>query len=307
VEIDGSVQVRARSMGTHRSAERGVAVNTDSTALPDLSSYYRLASEPIEEFRAKGHTVVRRLASASEIACYRPVIEAAALAHTRETRPLEERDTYGKAFLQITNLWRVDPGVARFVRARRFAKVAADLLGVAGVRLYHDQALFKEAGGGRTPWHRDEFYWPLDGAQTITMWMPLVDVPSDIGTMTFASGSHTIGDLGSYHISDESEAVFQRLITEHNLPLETHGALAAGDATFHAGGTLHSAPPNPTDVLRSVMTVIYFADGLRVAEPRNPGQQLDLHFWLPGLKPGDLAASPINPCLYPPTGEDCVI
>lgn len=268
--------------------------------LPQLDSNYPVAPERVAEFREKGHTVLRGVASRHEVAAYRPVIEAAALQHRRETRPLQERDTYGKAFLQITNLWQVDTGVAGFVLARRFAKVAAELLGAQGVRLYHDQALFKEGGGGRTPWHRDQYYWPFESDQTITMWMPLIDVPAEIGTMTFASGSHRLRDLGSYHISDESEAAYQAAIAERQLPLETHGALAAGDATFHAGWTLHSAPPNPTGILRSVMTVIYFADGLRIAEPKNPGQQVDLHFWLPGLQPGDLAASPINPRLYPP-------
>lgn len=38
--------------------------------------------------------------------------------------------------------------IQRFVMARRFAKVAAELMGVDGVRIYHDQALFKEPSGG---------------------------------------------------------------------------------------------------------------------------------------------------------------
>ena len=46
------------------------------------------------------------------------------------------------------------------------------------------------------------------------------------------------------------------------------------------------------------MTVIYFADGVRIAEPRNEHQPADLKRWLPGLKPGELAASPLNPVLY---------
>jgi ectoine hydroxylase-related dioxygenase (phytanoyl-CoA dioxygenase family) len=187
--------------------------------------------------------------------------------------------------------------VARFVLARRFARVAAALLGVPAVRLYHDQALFKEPGGGRTPWHQDQFYWPFDGDRTITLWMPLLDVPLEVGSMRFASGSHLLGDLGAQHISDASDAYYAELIRERKLALETHGALAAGDATFHAGWTLHSAPPNPSERMRSVITVIYFADGMRVAEPRNVAQKIDLHVWLPGLKPGDLAASPLNPLL----------
>ena len=145
---------------------------------PRLDDEVAVAASCVEEFQAKGHTVVRGLASADEIAAYRPAIEAATLEHAYDKRPLEERGTYGKAFLQAPNLWRRDELVKRFTFSRRFARVAADLLGVDGVRLYHDQALFKEAGGGRTPWHQDQHYWPLDTTDTITMWMPLVDVPS---------------------------------------------------------------------------------------------------------------------------------
>lgn len=278
-----------------------VAAAAGQYDLPDLSSEYALPRETIDEFQHKGHSMLRSVASRDEVAAYRPIIEAAAMQHNWQTKPIEERDTYGKAFLQITNLWRVDEGVRRFVFARRFAKIAAELLGVTGVRLYHDQALFKEAGGGPTPWHQDQYYWPFNDDHTITMWMPLLDVPPEIGTMTFASGSQRLGYLGSYEISDKSEAVFNRMIAEKQLALETHGALAAGDATFHRGWTLHSAGPNRTGTMRSVMTVIYFADGLRVAEPQTPGQQFDLHIWLPGLKPGDGAATPINPILYSAT------
>ena len=46
----------------------------------------------------------------------------------------------------------------------------------AALCLYHDQALFKEPGGGPTPWHQDQYYWPFDTDKTITMWMPLVEV-----------------------------------------------------------------------------------------------------------------------------------
>ena len=70
--------------------------------------------------------------------------------------------------------------------------------------------------------------------------------------------------------------------------------MTAGDASFHSGWVLHSAPGNATNVLRKVMIVIYFADGARVTEPDNRNRARDLQRWLPGLKPGDRAASPIN-------------
>lgn len=279
--------------------ERGVSLWPAPDGLPTLAGDVAVPAAAAKEFAAKGHTVVRGLASADEVAAFKPVIEEATWRNGNETRPLEERDTYGKAFIQVPNLWRVDEGVQRFVLARRFGRVAAALMGVQGVRIYHDQALFKEAGGGPTPWHQDQYYWPLDTDRTITMWMPLVDVPSAVGTMTFASGSHKLGFLGEFPISDESDAIFKAMLDEKGLPLDSHGALAAGDATFHAGWTLHSAPPNPSDSVRSVMTVIYMADGIRVTEPVNEAQRNDMANWLTGCQPGDLAAGPRNPLVYP--------
>ena len=79
----------------------------------------------------------------AEIAAYRPVIAGAAMRHNTETRPLHERDTYGKAFLQIMNLWEVDEPSKRFVFSRRFAKIAADLMGV-DVCAWGDEGLHPE-------------------------------------------------------------------------------------------------------------------------------------------------------------------
>jgi ectoine hydroxylase-related dioxygenase (phytanoyl-CoA dioxygenase family) len=270
-------------------------------SMPRLDDPYRLDPACLAEFRDKGHTVVRRLCTPNEVAAFRPAIEDAALAHSRETRPLEERDTYGKAFLQVQNLWRRDERVRSFVFAPRFAQVAAALLEVDGVRLYHDQALFKEPHGGYTPWHQDQTFWPFDTDRTITMWMPLVDVPAVPGSMTFASGTHRMGLLGEIGISDKTHQNFDDLVAERGLTLETHGALRAGDATFHAGWTLHNAGANPTAQMRAVMTVIYFADGARVGTIDHPYQQYDLDKWLRPCQPGDLAAGELNPVLYPPS------
>jgi ectoine hydroxylase-related dioxygenase (phytanoyl-CoA dioxygenase family) len=257
----------------------------------------------IERFGRRGHAVVRGLASGAEVAAYRPAIEAAALQHNRETLPLAQRSTYGQAFLQTTNLWRVDPRVARFVLAPRFARVAAELMGVEAVRLYHDQALFKEAGGGRTPWHQDQFYWPFDSPHTITMWMPLVDVASEVGSMHFVVASHRLGHVSGESISDQSDREVSALIDAQGLEVETHGPLAAGDATFHAGWTLHSAGPNPTAAMRPVMTVIYVADPMVVARPANPFQEFDRQVWLDatpvGSTVGSTERSDLNPRLWP--------
>jgi len=253
----------------------------------------------LEAFRRDGHGILPGLASEREVEAFRPALLAAAEAAPRvPDLPLEERDTYGKAFLQMFNLWRQNEVAQAFVFARRFAKVAAELMGVRAVRLYHDQALFKEPGGGPTPWHQDQFYWPLDTNHTITMWMPLTAASREMGLMSFASGSHLCGSLGDFAIGDESQAAFEQVIREKDLSRFESPAMEPGDASFHAGWTLHSAAANRTDRMREAMTIIYFADGTRVGPLDHPNRQFDRDVWLRGCEPGDLAAGPLNPVLY---------
>jgi len=263
-----------------------------------LNTYFCVSQDTVSRFQQDGHAVVRELASRQEIAAYKSSIDDATMACRWDNRPLDERDTYGKAFIQSANICQYDPNVAAFVYARRFARVAAELLECDGVRLYHDQALYKEPGGGFTPWHQDQVYWPLDTTKTITMWMPLVDVPSNIGGMTFADQSWQHGNLGEQVIGDESHAHFEMVVKERGFSLSTHGPFAPGDATFHRGWTLHSAPANNTDIMRSVMTIIYFADGTNIGVTDHPARELDLALWLGGAATGTPAISTSNPLLW---------
>ncbi len=267
-----------------------------SDLLPGLDDRYNLAPDAVTAFRANGHVLLRSVASADEVAAFRPVISSAVTRFNRESRPLADRDTYGRAFIQVMNLWEEDADVRRFALAARFAGVAAELLGATSVRVYHDQALVKEPGGGHTPWHQDAIYWPIDGTRCVTMWMPLVDVTTDMGVMTFVNGSNT-GELGKEAISDDSEAYFDALVSDEGSTLSVPVSMSAGDATFHGGWTLHKAGANTSTVTREVMTVIYFASDLIVQTPTNEPQVADLARWLPGLAPGDLAASDLNPIL----------
>ena len=269
-----------------------------SANLPDLASDYPLTADQLACFKHDGHILLRGVASPGEMAAYRPLILNARELHGAEVTPLEQRDTYGKAFLKGMNLWPKDPGVARFVLARRFAKIAAELLGVDGVRVYHDQALLKEPGGGLTPWHQDQHYWPLVTDHTLTMWIPLVDVTPEMGTMHFASGSHVDGYLGDLPISDESEVKFEQFIQQRGYTKVPGAAMAAGDATFHYGWTLHGAPGNASTRNREVMTIIWYPDSTLVGPLDNDSRKRDRDRWLPGLQPGDPAASELNPLVY---------
>lgn len=268
---------------------------TGTRNLPALDDYKPVSKEQIQELRENGHILIRNILSPEEISAYRDILVEAGDTYNTEKRKIADRDTFGKAFLQVMNLWRNDDRVKKFVLAKRFGRMAADLLGVNNVRIYHDQALFKEPGGGPTPWHQDQFYWPVNTANTITMWMPLVDINEDMGILTFATGSHKKGNVFEFEIGDESEPDYDQYIKENNFPLISRSTMNAGDATWHFGHTAHNAPGNKSQIRREIMTIIYLADGARVAEPQNKWQANDHQQWLMSKPVGELADSELNP------------
>ncbi|MEM9380987.1 MAG: phytanoyl-CoA dioxygenase family protein, partial [Planctomycetota bacterium] len=218
----------------------------------------------------------------------------------QRARRWDDRSTYERAFVQVMNLWREDEAARRISFSARLASTAAALLEVRGVRLYHDQALYKEpaeGAGGQTPWHVDQYYWPLTTDRAITAWVPLVDVPAEMGPLAFASGSHRFEDGRDLAISDESDEVCGRALAEAGFE-RSESPFAVGDVSFHLGWTFHCATPNRSARARKVMTVIYVDADMRVAEPANPNQRADLEAWFPGCAPGDAAASAINPLLW---------
>lgn len=261
-----------------------------------LDEVLSISKHQIDEFQRNGATLVRSLLP-GDVSSFREIISQTTFQHNKEDRALADRDTYGKAFLQTMNLWLLNDQVRAFVLSKRFASVAAQLLGVEQVRLYHDQSLFKESGGGITPWHQDQFYWPLDTNKTITMWMPLVDTTSDMGLMQFALGSQEAQISSKEAISEDSEELYKQLVDKQGFTCWQPEYMAAGDATFHYGHTVHRAGANVSDTTREVMTIIYFADGARVTTPENTFQENDRNTWLAGYAPGRIANSELNPVL----------
>lgn len=262
-----------------------------------MDGYREISTAQRDEFRDNGHLLVRGLLSTEEVEAYRQQIVEVVKRHSREKKKAPERGIYGRAFGQLVNLWRVDGGVRQFVLSRRLAKVAADLLGVANVRIYHDHALFKEAGGRATYWHQDQYYWPLDTADTVTLAMALTDQSIEMGMFVFASGSHKNGTVFDPKLSSEPDSLYRKYIRDNQFPLSCAAGMRAGDSSWHYGNTVHHTSANESDRRREMMTITYMADGARVAQPMHEAQVYELNNWLAGLPPGRLAASDMNPLL----------
>lgn len=264
----------------------------------DLEETYALAPGAVAAFRQNGFIRLNGVLGAETLARYGPEITRLTLELTKETRPIEERETYFQAFLQVTNLWRQSELVQKLVFSRRLAEIAAALLETPAVRLYHDQSLFKEAGGGITPAHADQFYWPLASDRSVTAWIPLQAVTQEMGPLGFYAGSHRCDFGRDLSISDESERLIRSHMEGQDYPFEI-APFELGEVSFHLGWTFHRALANVSTAPRSVMTIIYMDADMRLREPANAGQVMDAKVWCPGIGVEEVVASPLNPVLFP--------
>jgi ectoine hydroxylase-related dioxygenase (phytanoyl-CoA dioxygenase family) len=262
-----------------------------------LSKPYILSDEQIEFYNQNRFIKLKQVFDSETISFFNDAISNRVDIMNKESIPLNERSTYGKAFLQLFNLWREDEVVKEFIFSERLAKIAADLMQVDGARIYHDQALFKEAGGGITPWHADQYYWPLETDKTITAWIPLQETPMELGPLEFSAGSHQIIEGRDLEIGDESETIIQKnlKITNFNHVVE---AFDLGEVSFHSGWVFHRAGANTTDQMRKVMTVIYMDKDMLLKNPENKNQINDWNTWCPGANIGEVIDTPLNPIVY---------
>ena len=273
--------------------------------LPLLEKKYKLTESQLVQFREDGFLKLSHVLDLITLKHFEPEITRLTLSHNPvEGIPMEKRDTYSKAFIQVGNLWEKSEDVRRLTFSKRLAGIATQLLGSCGVRLWHDQALYKEPSGGFTPWHADQQYWPMASNLTVTAWIPLHPVPLEQGPLSFGRGSHRRRIGRDLPISDRSEMLIQKEIKKQGV-VEVTEPYELGDVSFHLGWTLHRAGPNSTARPRKVHTVIYMDCNMRLAEPSNPNQALDHEKWTPSTAVGDVMDDPLNPLLFStePNGE----
>lgn len=263
----------------------------------ELNQPYPLTPEQVDFYQRNRYIKLKHVLSTDTLDYFNDAITRCVNNLNTETRELKERDTYGKAFIQTFNLWLQTPQVKALVLSKRLAQIASDLMQTQGVRIYHDQALFKESGGGITPWHADQYYWPLQSDNTITAWIPLQATPLEMGPLEFSAGSHQIVTGRDLEISDNSEIEIQKQLRVTNFP-HIIEPFDAGEISFHSGWIFHRAGANNSAETRKVMTVIYMDKAMILKQPENANQQNDLEQWCPGAVAGQEINSPLNPVVF---------
>lgn len=213
----------------------------------------------IEAFRRDGFVKLEGLLDPHEIETYRAAVDAAVAARKRnDTRSLSEKSPYEQSFIQCQYLWEDFPEVRPLTFHPKVVGAAAALIGAAAMRIWHDQALYKEAGGRETDAHQDHPYWPIAELKTLTAWIPLVDVDDETGCMGYVPGSQR---SQAEYVNIFSEPGSGEKLMAKQTASPVFKPAEPGDVLFHHGLTVHLAKPNRSARTRKAYTAIYFADG----------------------------------------------
>ena len=224
----------------------------------------KLDAASIREFQQRGFVVTTSGLSAAELERYSAAVDAEVAMRTAEDhRPVADKNRYEQSFVQCMRLWETNAVVRELTCAPGLAGIAAQLLDTEGVRLWQDQALYKEAGGQETTPHQDQTFWPIGEEGLISAWIPFDDVTLENGAMSYVPGSHRVGRLKVVDITHSTDPY--DILNDPALggavpePVE----VKAGSVVWHHGLTVHQAAANTTSATRRVFTIVYVAANAR--------------------------------------------
>ncbi len=266
---------------------------SDSELEDELSTPYNLTEAHHIAFRRDGFIRLRNVLSpAAVVRLRKELIRLLIKAFPENNR--------ANRFLSLEMMWLESRIIRLYVLSPRIAKISADLLSIKSVRLYHDNALSKEPGCGRTPWHYDDHHFPLETNDVVTAWMPAQPVPVAMGPLSFAKPL-SVFNLVKNIIFNKNDTSYDKKVTEvfkaNQVTIDSK-PFEMGEASFHHNLSFHTASGNRTSKSRIVLANTYFADGARVVKDPTMVSG-DWQKFIPGVAPGGIAATKLNPVCWP--------
>jgi ectoine hydroxylase-related dioxygenase (phytanoyl-CoA dioxygenase family) len=271
-----------------------------------------ITDEQVAAYRADGAVCLRGLVDADWIALLAQGVER----DKADPGPMARHNTPdgapGEFFVDFC-LWRRHDEFRRFAFDSPAAGVAARMMGSRRVNFYHDHLLVKEPGTLEvTPWHQDQPYYPVDGAQVCSIWLPLDPVPLDI-CPEFLKGSHRWGRwfqpryfkqtaAPELEIEDNPFEPMPDIEAERDRHDFLSWELEPGDCILFHALTVHGAPANPhtTSRRRGFATRWLGDDATYAARVGQTSPPIEGH----GLEPGDPMHCDAFPRVWPRENPD---
>ena len=237
-----------------------------------LHMNYQLTKEQIDSYQKNGFVVIENFLSPEELEDWRTNVMEAVRERAGQKMPgkdaktgeddgiNEDTEYFGKVFDQLINLWQTHEGVKRLMTDPRLGEMAARLAGVDGIRIWHDQALFKRPWANPTAWHLDTPFWSFSDRKALSIWVALDDATLENGCLYFIPGSYRGTRFENSPIGKNMDGIFS--VYPQFIPINSVAApMKAGSCSFHNGLTIHGAGANMTSGHRRAMTCAYMPDG----------------------------------------------
>lgn len=233
---------------------------------------FQLTEEQIEYYQTNGFIVIEDFLSPDELQHWRSAVMDAVSERGGRKMPdkdvkigeddgiNEDADYFGKVFDQLLNLWQTNDKVKEIMFDERIGEMASKLAGVEGIRIWHDQALFKRPWANPTAWHLDTPFWSFADKKAISIWVALDDATLENGCLYFIPGSFKETTYEFKAIGKNMDAVFE-VYPQFAKTAPFVAKMKAGSCSFHNGLTIHGAGPNMTPGFRRAMTCAYMPDG----------------------------------------------
>ena len=261
----------------------------------ELTKPYNLTTNDIKTFQKNGFIKLKNVLTPDVI----QVLRCEILSLLRKTFK-NYNDIKKNRFLSLEMMWLENTSIREFVLSSRIAKICAELLSVKRIRLYHDNALVKESGCGRTPWHYDDHHFPLDTNDVITAWIPAQAIPIEMGPLAFAKPLEVyklVKDIEFNEFDTSYDRKINNVFKKKQVSI-VEEPFELGEVSFHHNLSFHTASENKTTQSRVVLANTYFADGARVV--KNPTMiSGDWKKFIPETKPGEIVSSNLNPICWP--------
>ncbi|MBB5436689.1 ectoine hydroxylase-related dioxygenase (phytanoyl-CoA dioxygenase family) [Pedobacter sp. AK017] len=233
---------------------------------------YKLSSTQVSFYKENGYLIVENFLDEEELEHWRKTVFSAVENRAGQKMPGKEAkvgeddginkdaDYFGKVFDQLLNLWQTDKGVKELMLDRRIGEMVSALSNADGVRIWHDQALFKRPFANPTAWHLDTPFWSFSDRQALSIWVALDDSTLENGCLYFIPGSFKHTKFENVGIGKNMNGIFE-FYPELAQINSVAAPLKAGSCSFHNGLTIHGAGPNMTNGFRRAMTCAYMPDG----------------------------------------------
>ena len=258
-----------------------------------------LSGALIEKYAARGFVVTPDVLSSLEIKEFGAAVDLeVARRGASDKRAVSEKNTYEQSFIQCMRLWETSTSVRPLTCHTGLAGIASQLMRVSSVRLWQDQALYKEAGGRETTPHQDQTFWPIGYEPLVSAWIPFDDVLLGNGAMSYVPGSHRAGRLKVVDITHSTDpyAILDDPALRGRKPECVE--VKSGSVIWHHGLMVHQASANFSRVTRRVFTIVYISADARRSRPW-PAYPLDRE----NIKVGEGLRGDSMPVLWPAPGS----